>query len=188
MLLLRSYRRFAFRDLSIPDIRSIEDISDRELRAHIRKRIEEADVVLVLARPAAGNSDWIRFELDVAVESNKRIVGVVPRGLTYVWPPVRKHASRIAQWDGDDIVRSIRKGKNGPSRILNESKPNKALRGRVENTASVQIDQFAVSAAEPPGPSPKEQIIATQERSRLRMLLGWLFSRRRKSGANISTG
>lgn len=57
----------------------------------------------------ASHSEWMRWELDKAVENNIPIIGVVPRGKERVSVIVSTRAKEVVRWNTDSIVNAIRR-------------------------------------------------------------------------------
>jgi MTH538 TIR-like domain (DUF1863) len=102
---LRKRPRFAFQDLSVPDITLIQE---KNVKAAIRKRISECDVMLVFARPIATKSQMIQFELEAAKKLGKPIIAIRPAGDKRISTVVRRAADVLIDWDVEDIIKQIR--------------------------------------------------------------------------------
>mgnify|MGYP001474892746 CR=1 FL=1 len=105
--MLCKHPRFAFRDLSIQDIRQIEGANAAVSRT-IRKRIKQADAVLAFTRPVATTSGWMQWEIKAAKTAGKKIIGIVPPADNRISSLVRSHAAQIVPWDAEMIVQCIR--------------------------------------------------------------------------------
>jgi len=103
--MLRERRRFFFQDHSIPDVSLYRGM---RLKAEIKKRMSLADVVLMLARPAAGKSVHVRFEVRLATELGKPIIAIRPREGLRTSSFAQQHALAVVDWDVDQIVQQIR--------------------------------------------------------------------------------
>lgn len=57
----------------------------------------------------ASHSEWMEWELDMAKELGKPIVGVVPRGKERVSKTVTQHSKEDVRWNTEKIVAAIRK-------------------------------------------------------------------------------
>ncbi len=80
-------------------------IGIREALAH---RIYQSDVVLVMSAGHLDKSKWVRYELDVARELNKPIVGIAPRRAVTGASEVKDTATTIVEWTSDSIAQTIK--------------------------------------------------------------------------------
>lgn len=115
--MLRLRRRFYFQDHSIPNVSLYRGM---RLKAEIRKRMSLADVVLMLARPAAGKSVHVRFEVRLATELGKPIIAIRPREGLRTSSFAQQHALTVVDWDVDQIVHQIR----NPGKLLRDTEMN----------------------------------------------------------------
>lgn len=79
------------------------------IRGRLKQKILNSDVVLGVAGMYASHSEWMRWELDKAVEHNIPIIGVVPRGKQRVSAVVSTRAKEVVRWNADSIVNAIRR-------------------------------------------------------------------------------
>lgn len=103
--MLRRRRRFFFQDHSIPNVSLYRGV---RLKAEIKKRISLADVVLMLARPAAGKSLHVRYEVRLATELDKPIIAIRPRNGVRTSSFAQRHSLMVVDWDVEQIVRQIK--------------------------------------------------------------------------------
>ena len=103
----RGYFNVTFEEAS-PDI-PINSENAYYIRARLKQKILNSDVVLGVAGIYASHSEWMRWELDKAVENNIPIIGVVPRGKERVSAVVSTRAKEIVRWNTDSIVNAIRR-------------------------------------------------------------------------------
>lgn len=75
----------------------------------LRKRIEQSNVVLVIAGLYATRSEWMQFELEAATDFGIPIVCVVPFGQKKVSVVAKAYSSDIVRWNTESIVEAIRK-------------------------------------------------------------------------------
>lgn len=92
---------------------SPEEPINSENSAYIRRRLKEkisnSDIVLGIAGMYASYSDWMKWELDTAIEKGVPIIGVIPRGQERVSSVVSSRAKEVVRWNTESIVEAIRK-------------------------------------------------------------------------------
>lgn len=90
---------------------SSDDPIDAQLPNHLRKKIRDqmqsTSVVLVLAGMYVAHSDWIQEEIEMAVEMEKPIIGVIPTENERVPGLVQEHAIELVAADGHEILEAI---------------------------------------------------------------------------------
>lgn len=79
------------------------------IRQRITERIQTSDIVLGIAGIYASYSDWMKWELDKAVEKGIPIIGVIPRGQGRISSIVSNRAIETVHWNTESIVSAIRK-------------------------------------------------------------------------------
>lgn len=78
-----------------------------KLKNELRDQIEPASIVLVLAGMYVSYSDWIDFEIDTAVNSNKYIIGIEPWGQERLPSKVSNNADIIVGWNKNSVINAI---------------------------------------------------------------------------------
>ena len=83
--LLYSDYEFKWEDLSAPEDRPLQTLldlpkSNRFLVKQLDDRIRQADCVLVLAGMYCSHRAWIQSEIEAAVEFQRPVIGIAPRG------------------------------------------------------------------------------------------------------------
>lgn len=100
---------FAYKDYSVPKENPIHNSPfEYQLKEAIRRKMQPASCVIVLAGVYATYSKWINIEVALAKEMNKKIIAVVPRGSERISMVVRNAADEIVGWNTDSIIRAIR--------------------------------------------------------------------------------
>ena len=74
----------------------------------LARRIYQADAVLVISGKNLNSSRWVRYELNVARELDKPIIGVEPGGTVASSMEVRRVATTMAAWTADSIEQNIK--------------------------------------------------------------------------------
>jgi hypothetical protein len=70
--------------------------------------ISESQAVLAIAGVYATHSEWMNWELQVAKELKKPIIGVIPWGQQRVSSVVNQNATEVVGWNTESIVAAIR--------------------------------------------------------------------------------
>ena len=77
------------------------------LKNELKDQIKPASVVLVLAGMYVSYSDWIDFEIDTAVNSNKYIIGIEPWGQERIPSKVSNNADVMVGWNKNSVINAI---------------------------------------------------------------------------------
>ena len=77
------------------------------LKNELKDQIKPASVVLVLAGMYVSYSDWIDFEIDTAVNSNKYIIGIEPWGQERIPSKVSTNANVKVGWNKNSVINAI---------------------------------------------------------------------------------
>ena len=72
------------------------------------RRIYQVDAVLVVSGRHLDKSNWVRFELNIAREFGKPIIGIRPWNPAPASAEVGDAATKIADWTADSIAQMIR--------------------------------------------------------------------------------
>lgn len=78
------------------------------IKSRLKTKIINSDVVLALAGVYASHSDWMIWEMDIAVDNNIPIVGVIPRGQERISQEVYNRSKVDVKWNTESIVEAIR--------------------------------------------------------------------------------
>lgn len=110
--LLNAALNFTYRNYSVPEDDPIYGANtDSQLRAAIKRQMDCASVVLILAGVYATYSKWINQEIELAKSYNptKKIIAIAPWGAERISTPVRVNANEIVRWSTSSIVDAIRR-------------------------------------------------------------------------------
>ena len=107
--LLESRGYFNVEFTEFPPTDSINSMNTYYIRQRISERIAASDIVLGIAGIYASSSDWMKWELDKAIEKGVPIIGVIPRGQERISAIVNDRADEIVHWNTESIVSAIRK-------------------------------------------------------------------------------
>ena len=105
---LRTTSNFIFTDLSVPHDNPVEARGKKDLSTKLTNLIRLSQVVLISAGMEVNYRPWIDFELNVAQDMNKPIVGIVPLGQTRIPAKVEDAACDIVRWRRKSIADSVR--------------------------------------------------------------------------------
>lgn len=107
--LLDSKSHFYYRDYSVPKDDPIHNApNERLLRDAIKRQMQPASCVLILAGVYSTYSKWINIEIDLAKQMNKTIIAIEPFGSERTSSIVKNAADYIVKWNTDSIVNAIR--------------------------------------------------------------------------------
>lgn len=107
--LLNQKPYFAWKDYSVPKDDPIHNAPTvGALREAIRRQMQPASCVLILAGVYSTYSKWINEEIDLAKSMEKKIIAVEPFGAEKTSRVVKDAADEIVGWNTDSIIRAIR--------------------------------------------------------------------------------
>lgn len=100
---------FYYRDYSVPKNDPIHNASNTyQLKEAIRKQMQPASCVLIMAGVYSTYSKWINIEIELAKSMNKKIIAIEPGGSERTSAVVKNAADKIVRWNTDSIVSAIR--------------------------------------------------------------------------------
>lgn len=99
---------FSWTDYSVPITNPINSTGVRDLQEKIKNRISMCSCIIILSGMYVDYSDWIEYEIKVAKELNKPIIGVVPWGHERIPQIVQESASVMVGWNAKSIIDAIR--------------------------------------------------------------------------------
>ena len=97
-----------WRDRSVPRSAPVLASDSLGIREALARRIYQADVVLVVSSMHLLTSKWVQYELRVAREFGKPIIGIKPREPISVSEDIGKVALGVAHWTSDSIAQAIK--------------------------------------------------------------------------------
>ena len=107
--LLESRGYFNVEFTEFPPTDSINSMNTYYISLRISERVAASDIVLGIAVIYASYSDWMKWELDKAIEKGVPIIGVIPRGQERISAIVNDRADEIVHWNTESIVSALRK-------------------------------------------------------------------------------
>jgi len=99
---------FKWSDYSVPFHDPINSDKTRELKKQIREQIRQCSVFIVLAGMWVKYHKWIQFEIDIAKDYRKSILGIKPWGQQKTPLEIQEASDRIVGWNTSSIVEAIR--------------------------------------------------------------------------------
>lgn len=109
VILLNKKPGFGYRNYSVPKDDPIHNAKyDYQLKEAIRRQIQPASCVIILAGVYSTYSKWINIEIELAKSMNKRIIAIEPWGAEKTSAIVKFSADVIVKWNTDSIISAIR--------------------------------------------------------------------------------
>lgn len=99
---------FSSCNYSVPLSNPIDVKTKTELKEKIRAKISPCSCIIVLSGMYVDYSEWIDFEMDVAREYGKPIIGVKPWGQQRVPIRVQDMADVMVGWNSSSVVHAVR--------------------------------------------------------------------------------
>lgn len=107
--LLNQNPYFDYKNYSIPKNDPIHNApTDYQLRAAIKRQMQPASCILILAGVYSTYSKWINIEIQLAKEMNKKIIAIEPWGSQRTSLVVKNAANEIVGWNTHSIIKAIR--------------------------------------------------------------------------------
>lgn len=97
-----------WRNRSVPRSEPVLASDLSGIRSALARRIYQADAVLVVSGRHLDKSKWVRFELNIAREFGKPIIGIRPWKPAPASAEVGDAATKIVDWTADSIAQTIR--------------------------------------------------------------------------------
>jgi len=112
--LLDNVSKFDWKNYSVPEHDSFITIEKNPkevkkfLEEALKKQINPASVVIVIAGMYVNYSDWIEFEVKYSQEKNKPIIVVEPRGQERTPVYLQNVATKTVKWNTSSIIEAIK--------------------------------------------------------------------------------
>ena len=101
---------FSYKNYSVPQDDPIHNAPNQQLlKEAIKKQMQPASCVIILAGVYATYSKWINIEIELAKSMNKKIIAVQYWGAERTSIIVRDNADVIVGWNSSSIIRAIRR-------------------------------------------------------------------------------
>lgn len=104
---LREEPLLRWRDLSVPEGRALPE--DAKFEARLRKRLGEADILLVIVGMEIAHRYWMKWEIKWARIRGVPIVGVMPNGSRRIPAAVEDVGCPVVGWRRESVVGAIRR-------------------------------------------------------------------------------
>ena len=98
---------FFYSNYSISEDKAVIGLSDNNLSDKIRSHIKLSQIVLIPAGMEVNYRRYIQFELEIAQEMRKPIIGIIPFGKKRKPQIIIAAASKIIYWGRKSIVEAI---------------------------------------------------------------------------------
>lgn len=100
---------FSYKNYSVPKYDPIHNVSnDYQLKEAIRRQMQPANCILILAGVYSTYSKWINIEIELAQSMGKKIIAIEPWGAERTSSKVKSAAHSIVRWNTDSIINAIR--------------------------------------------------------------------------------
>ena len=100
---------FSYKNYSVPKYDPIHNVSnDYQLKEAIRRQMQPASCILILAGVYSTYSKWINIEIELAQSMGKKIIAIEPWGAERTSSKVKSATHSIVRWNIDSIVNAIR--------------------------------------------------------------------------------
>lgn len=107
--LLENRGYFKVNFMETPPHDPINSSNTSYIKSVISDHLRNSDVVIGMAGVYASYSEWMKWELDTAIDLKRPILGVVPWGQINVSNVVQERANEIVRWNSESIVDAIRR-------------------------------------------------------------------------------
>lgn len=107
--LLENRGYFNVNFMETPPHDPINSLNSAYVKSVIKGHLRNSDVVIGIAGVYASYSEWMKWELDTAIELRKPILGIVPWGQINVSREVQDRAKEVVRWNTESIVDAIRR-------------------------------------------------------------------------------
>lgn len=107
--LLEERKYFDYYNHSVPEHDPLDFKKKSELEKLLRNQISGCHCVLVIAGMYTSYREWIKAEIEMAVDMNKPIIGVKPQAQERIPSLVSENAIEIVGWNTESVVAAIRK-------------------------------------------------------------------------------
>lgn len=100
---------FEYKNYSVPKDDPIHNAkNDKELEEAIKKQMQYASCILILAGVYASYSKWIDKEIKLAKELNKKIIAIEYWGAEKTSKKVKDNADKVVKWQTSSIIKAIK--------------------------------------------------------------------------------
>lgn len=78
--LIEKFKKYGFKysDYSVPENDPLDVETKKKIKAALKEQVRQCNYFIVFANSAMNNSEWVKFEVEVATEYGKPILSVRP--------------------------------------------------------------------------------------------------------------
>lgn len=105
---LDSANNFSWTNYSVPLSSPLDVKTKKELKDKLRTRIALCSCVIILSGMYVSYSEWIDYEIEIALELGKPIIGIKPRGQERIPTKVNNNADIMVGWTSSSVVQAVR--------------------------------------------------------------------------------
>ena len=107
--LLDNAKNFRWCNYSVPEHDPADASNTSKLETALQDQMRPTQAVLIISGMYAAYSEWIQYEIDLAVGWDKPIIGIRPWGSQRIPTAVSSVAKEMVGWNTSSIVAAIRK-------------------------------------------------------------------------------
>lgn len=100
---------FSWKNYSVPEHDPLHTRTRRETELGLQNHIRPVNIVVILSGMYTVYSDWMQREIDMAVELNRPIIGIIPWGIQRIPIAVQEVAYEMVGWNTNSIIDAIRR-------------------------------------------------------------------------------
>ena len=109
MRLLDANPYFSYKNYSVPKDNPIHNAPNTyQLKEAIRRQMQPASCIIILAGVYSSYSKWINIEIQLAQEMGKKIIAIEPWAANHTSTVVKNAADEVVKWNTSSILRAIR--------------------------------------------------------------------------------
>lgn len=101
-------KNFSWTNYSVPLSKPLDVKTKKELKDKLRTRISLCSCVIILSGMYVTYSEWIDYEINTALELEKPIIGIKPRGQERIPVKVSSNADVMVGWSSASVVQAVR--------------------------------------------------------------------------------
>lgn len=99
---------FTWTDYSVPITKPLHVSGKNDLKQRLENRIAMSSCMIVISGMYATYSEWIDYEIDIAVKYKKPIIGIRPRNQQRVPIKIQQNATTLVGWNSASVISAIR--------------------------------------------------------------------------------
>ena len=96
-----------WQNMSVPEHDAIECTSNLELEEKINNKIKNSSGVIIISGMYVNYSEWINKEIKMALNFNKSMIGIKPRGNEKV-PSIISTNTKLVNWNSTSVINAIK--------------------------------------------------------------------------------